>query len=146
MRRIQRAINKEDVVRALTTGDAPLFKEIWRLMLFAASVGYRFDRPEKLGDVDSGKAIPPAYFSNNPAWPGFQYLMALVCTGEPQALRGTDECDEARLTVFEEYANGGLAILREELEQRSYSLDAMLQFISASELPPLHVKLEEVEI
>lgn len=146
MRRIQRAIDKEDVVKALTTGDAPLFKEIWRLMLFAASVGYRFERREKLGDVDSGKAMPPTYFSNNPAWPGFQYLMALVCTNDPRTLSGTDECDDARVTIFEEFANGGLAILREELEQRSYSLDALLQFISASDVPPPDLKLEEVEI
>lgn len=145
MRRIQRAVDKEDVVKAMTTGDAPLFKEIWRLLLFAAAVGYHCDKREKLGNVESGKAFPSTYFSN-PAWPGFQYLLALVCTGEPQSLAGTDESDDLRLTIFEEYANGGLAVLRDELEQRSYSLDALLQFISAIEVAPTAVKLDELEI
>ncbi len=145
MRRIQRAVDKEDVVKAMTTGDAPLFKEIWRLMLFATSVGYHFDRREKLGNIESGKAFPSTYISN-PAWPGYQYLMALVCTGEPHILAGTEECDDQRLTIFEEYANGGLTILREELEQRSYSLDALLQFISSIEVAPTDVKLNELEI
>ena len=145
MRRIQRAVDKEDVIKAMTTGETPLFKEIWRLVLFAASVGYHFERREKLGNVESGKAFPSTYFSN-PAWPGYQYLMALVCTGEPHILAGTEDSDDQRLTIFEEYANGGLAILREELEQRSYSLDALLQFISSIESAPAAIKLDDLEI
>jgi dnd system-associated protein 4 len=145
MRRIQRAVDKEDVIKALTTGDAPLFKEIWRLLFFAAAVGYHYNRRETLGNVDSGKAFPATYFSH-PAWPGYEYLLALVCTGEPQSLSGNDENDDRRLTIFEEYTNGGLAVLREELEQRSYSLDALLQFVSAIEVAPIAVKLDDLEI
>jgi dnd system-associated protein 4 len=145
MRRIQRALDKEDVVKVLTSGDAPLFKEIWRLVLFAAAVGYHFDRRDKLGAVDSGKAFPPNYISN-PAWPGVHYLLALVCTSEPHVLSGTDESDDERITIFEEYANGGLAVLKEQLEQRSYSLDSFLQFISSVEISPTKVKIEDLEI
>ena len=145
MRRIQRDSRREELIKQLTGGEFPPFKEIWRLVLFAASVGYHYDRREKLGNIESGKAFPSTYISN-PAWPGFQYLMALVCTGEPHILAGTEESDDQRLTIFEEYANGGLAVLREELEQRSYSLDALLQFISVIEVAPTDVKLNDLEI
>ncbi len=36
MRRIQRAVDKEELVKTLTTGDNPPFREIWRLLIFAA--------------------------------------------------------------------------------------------------------------
>jgi dnd system-associated protein 4 len=134
MRRIQRAIDKEDVVRGLTGGEAPVFKEIWRLLLFAATVGYKRGRREPLGQVESGKAMPQSYFSNNPAWPGLLYLLGLVVDGLPDILVGTEAKDDARLNIFEEFANGGLAILREELEHQSDTLDTLLQFISAMEI------------
>ena len=132
MRRVQRAIDKENLVKALTTGENAPFKEIWRLLLFAASIGYHEKRRIPLKDVDAGKSMPQSYFSNNPAWPGFQYLLALVAVDEAGVLAGTDENDDRRLNVFEEYANGGLAILQEALESSSCSLDALISFVAKS--------------
>jgi len=60
---------------------------------------------------------------------GFQYLMALVEKDDAAVLGGGDALDDERLRLFEEYANGGLSIIQEELEKGSYLLDAFLQFM-----------------
>ena len=146
MRRIQRAIDKEEVVRRLTSGEPPIFKEIWRLLMFAASVGFKKGRSEPLGTTDSGKAIPQTYFANSPAWPGFLHLLALVAAGDPHILAGDEKSDDERITLFEEFANGGLAILEEELERRSYSFEAVLEFITQTDTPSLTNQIDTVEI
>lgn len=131
-RRVQRATDKEEMIKLLTQGpDAP-FREIWRLMLFAAALGYRENRRIQLVHIDTGKGIDDRIFSNSPVWPGFLYLLALVCTSESDSLSGSNERCEQRITFFEEYANGGLAILQEQLETSSYSLDALLHFIASN--------------
>jgi dnd system-associated protein 4 len=130
-RRIQRATDKEDVIKFLTQAPSGPFKEIWRLMLFAAIVGFREKRREKLRAVDTGKGIDHNSFANSAAWPGVLYLLCLVETDQPEALSGTPEQDDARIEMFEEYANGGLSIIKERLEASSYSLDALMLFVAA---------------
>lgn len=133
MRRIQRARDKEKTVEALTSGEAAMFGEIWQLLLFAAAVGFRHGRKEKLGEVDSGKAINPLLFEKSAAGPGFSHLLALVVDGDARHLAGTDDNDDVRVTLFEQYANGGLALLTEELEKTSYSLDSMIRFLESDQ-------------
>jgi dnd system-associated protein 4 len=147
MRRILRASDKEEgIVRQLTTGENAVFKEIWRLLMFAAAVGFKYKRSLDLKSSDSGKAIPQAYFANCPAWPGFLHLMALVAEESPEVLSGDEASDDLRVSIFEKYANGGLEILEKALEKRSYSLDALLEFISIEERPEVEDNLDKVEI
>jgi dnd system-associated protein 4 len=146
MRRIQRAADKEELVKTLTTGENPPFKEIWRLLIFAAAVGQFRGRREVLKSVDSGKAIPPSVFQNSQVWPGFHYLLALVEVDDAGILGGSDELDDKRLTMFEEYANGGLSIIQEELEPGSYLLDAFLQFMPLNPDSPKGDEIEKVVI
>ena len=146
MRRIQRSADKESLVQTLTTGENPPFKEIWRLLIFAAAVGQSRGRREPLKTVDSGKAIPAAIFSNSTAWPGFHYLMALVEKDDSEILGGGDDREDARLAIFEEYANGGLSIIQEELEKGSYLLDAFLQFMPLNQSLPKGDELSKVVI
>jgi len=137
MRRIQRAQDKEHLVQTLTTGEDAPFKEIWRLLLFAAAVGQSRGRREPLKSVESGKAIPATIFSSNSnVWPGFQFLMALVEKDDAAILGGAELLENERLTLFEEYANGGLSLMQEELEKGSYALDAFLQFMPINPTTP----------
>lgn len=131
-RRIQRATDKEEMIKLLTQAPNAPFKEIWRLMLFAASLGYRENQRVPLDHIDTGKGIDDRIFSNSPVWPGFLYLLALACTSESDSLSGSEEKCDQRITLFEEYANGGLAILQEQLETGSYSLDALSHFIASN--------------
>ena len=50
--------------------------------------------------------------------------------GEEKILLSNDENENSKVTIFEEYANGGLAILEEKLESSSYSLESVLAFIA----------------
>lgn len=130
-RRIQRALDKEEMIKLLTQAPQSPFKEIWRLMIFAAVLGYKENRKEPLTEVDTGRGIDDRIFANSPAWPGLMHLLALVATNNAEILSGAPNNEEKRITLFEEYANGGLSIIRERLESRSYSLDALCQFVAS---------------
>lgn len=130
-RRIQRATDKEETVKLLTQTPLSSFKEIWSLIMFAAMLGYKENRREKLSSVDTGKGIDVRYFANSPAWPGLIYLLSLVVSQESESLTGEPDMEETRTVFFEEYANGGLAIMREKLESSGYSLDSLCQLVAA---------------
>jgi dnd system-associated protein 4 len=130
MRRIQRAIDKEPIVKALTDGEQPCFREIFRLLIFAAMLGMKLERREPLEKVDSGKAVPEAYFTNSPVWPGLIYLIGLVETSSTSVLQGTDEADDTLVKVFEEYANGGLAYLKERFADKELDVVAVVDIIN----------------
>jgi len=53
-------------------------------------------------------------------------ILALAETNEPSILTNTDEAWERRNMIFEEYANGGLEILRAELQGVADPLETLL--------------------
>jgi len=129
-KRIHRARDKEEIIEALMSEQVGVFKEIWRLLLFAAQVGFQGGRREPLSSVDSGKGIDQSTFGNCPSWPGICYLMALVEANSSEILSGTADIEDLRLAVFQEYANGGLSILRDYFQDRVIDLDGILSFIN----------------
>ncbi len=132
MRRILRATDKESVIQALTTGEMGFFNEIWKLLLFAAMVGYHDGKREPLKKADSGKAIDPQVFGNSPAWPGILYLMGLVETEDTRSLYADERNENELIKRFEEYANRGLTIVGGELESSSFSLLSINRFVLAN--------------
>ena len=131
MKRIHRATDKEEIITLLTESGAGAFREIWRLLLFSAVLGYKHRRRESLANVDSGKGIDQSSFANCPAFHGLVYLMSLVDTGSTEILTASEEAENARISLFEEYANGGLAILRDELKRGHNTLEALVSFVQA---------------
>lgn len=129
MKRIQRANDKDEVIKSLMSDQVGVFKEIWKLLLFAAQVGMRNDKRLPLKAVDAGKGIDQSTFGNCPAWPGVIYLMTLAETQKSDCLSGTEKAEDDRVSVFQEYANGGLEILREFFAGRPLDLDGLLAFI-----------------
>jgi len=101
-----------------------------------------------LASFDSGKGIDAAIFGNTqPAWPGLLYLLALVETNSHTILQSGEDQDNEKIAIFEEYANGGLAILKERLEPSSYSLDSILDVVLSEDVSaPGAVSLNTVEI
>lgn len=130
MRRIQRAIDKEAIVKALTDGEPPCFREIFRLLIFAAALGLKLKRREPLDKVDSGKSVPETYFTNSPVWPGLLYLMGIVETTSTGVLQSTEEAEDTLATIFEEYANGGLAFLKEESGESQFDVVSLIDVIN----------------
>lgn len=134
MRRIQRDVCHEEFVKNLTTGDTVLFKEIWRLLLFAAALGIKDGKRRPLEKVDSGKAIPDTYFST-PGWRGFLYLIGIAETGDSNCLRSTPEMQDNLITAFEEYANHGLYLLRNRMQSSAPILDEAISFLLEASSP-----------
>jgi dnd system-associated protein 4 len=134
MKRIHRASDKEEIIKSLMSDQIGVFKEIWRLMLFAAQIGFKNGRRESLKSFDSGKGIDQGTFGNCPAWPGILYLMALVESESTNALAGSSEAEDQRITIFQEYANGGLSILQDFFPDCSPSLDGLLAFIESQNI------------
>jgi dnd system-associated protein 4 len=129
MKRIQRANDKEEIIKSLMSEQIGIFKEIWKLLLFAAQVGMRNNKKEKLNGIDTGKGIDQSTFGNCPSWPGILYLMALVETQNSSCLSGSSTADEERTDIFQEYANGGLSVINEFFVGRPIDLDGLLAFI-----------------
>lgn len=130
MRRIHRPKSKEALIQELISDKVGVFPDIWRLLLFAAQVGFKNQSKEPLGEVDSGKGIDQTSFGNCAAWPGLLYLMALVENQDPTAcLMGNARSEELRLSIFQEYAHGGLSIMEDFFESHPCDLDGILEFI-----------------
>lgn len=129
MKRIQRASDKEEIIKSLMSDQVGVFKEIWKLLLFAAQVGVKNNARTPLKAADPGKGIDQTTFGNCPAWPGVLYLMTLAETQSSESLSGSQDAEDERVAVFQEYANGGLAILQDFFAGRPIDLDGLLAFI-----------------
>ena len=129
MKRIQRATDKEEIIKSLMSDQVGVFKEIWKLLLFAAQIGMRNNDRKPLKATDAGKGIDQSTFGNCPAWPGVLYLMSLAETQNSNILSGSSEAEDERISIFQEYANGGLAILQDFFTGRPLDLDGLLAFI-----------------
>lgn len=128
MRRIRREESHEELVKLLTSGEPPVFKEIWRLLVFAAAVGIQSGIRRPLGKCDQGKAINESYFSV-PGWRGFLYLMGITEEGNAASLKADDASEDRLATLFEEYSNQGLYLLRDAVQSSVAPLDDIVTMI-----------------
>lgn len=146
LKRILRSSDKDEIIRSLMDEKIGLFREIWRLLLFSAQVGLLQGKREPLKSIDTGKGIDQQTFGNSPAWPGVLHLLSLVESEDPTVLGATSEAEERRIQAFQEYANGGLSVLRDFFRDRSSDLEGMLAFIEThlaepARLPPADTEL-----
>lgn len=130
MRRIHRAKDKEEIIQSLTHESTGAFKEIWRLLLFAAVLGFKLGKREALAEVDTGRGIDQSSFGNSPSWPGILYLIGLVENSTTDLLASSEEAESARIQMFEEYANGGLSVLKERCGDAAAGFDFLVGFVS----------------
>jgi dnd system-associated protein 4 len=131
IKRIHRSADKEEFIRAITGDNIGVFKEIWKLMIFAAQVGFSDNRREPLKAIDAGKGIDQSTFGNCASWPGIIYLMSLAETQKSDCLSGGQDGEESRLAIFQEYANGGLSKMQEFFRDRPMDLDGVVAFIES---------------
>lgn len=116
---INRSRIHEDMVQRLAIlklpgADRTLFPTIRELLCFAALLGYSEERRIPL-DRDAGvEDVSYQQFERGDA-EDLIYLIGLAETKDPEILRDGEESRCAE--IFEEYANGGLQILREAMLQ-----------------------------
>lgn len=107
MRRIQRDVRHEEFVKSLTSGEGAVFRDIWKLLLFAAALGVHRGERRPLDKVDGNKSMPESYFGT-PGWRGFLYLIGFADSESSEHLKNDEEQQNKLITAFEEYANHGL--------------------------------------
>ncbi len=117
--RVRIAKDKAELVQALldvnTTGCFSTYADI---VAFAASVGAKYQKREALQDISTKEPAPislDVFISRGYDW--LIKLLAITTTNDPKILSLYDsEAEKQRIRIFEEYANAGLEILRNELK------------------------------
>jgi dnd system-associated protein 4 len=121
MRRIQRDIKHEEFIKSLTTGDKAIFRDIWKVLLFAAAYGVYLGGRRPLQKVEGNKSMPESYFSTG-GWRGFLYLIGFIENASSDHLRRDEEEENKLITAFEEYANFGLEEMQNKVTTPSSAL------------------------
>jgi len=111
--------DKADLVKALTTADGATgpFQTYADAIVFAAALGAKYKKRVPLGEISKREPAPigvDIFISR-----GYDLIIKLLGVTETKDLNilaTTEEKSESeRQRIFEEYANGGLEILRGEL-------------------------------
>jgi dnd system-associated protein 4 len=92
----------------------PIFVTKRDLLCFAAVLGFEGNRRNKILEKPSD-FVDPRPFENSQEAMHLLYLVALAVTKDVDCLR--EDSEEELVTIFEEYADGGLCILEEWLRE-----------------------------
>jgi len=115
--RIKVAKDKANLVKELKDSDntAGFFQTYVDVVVFAAALGAK--RKKRVPLVEFARDLDPIrrdYFNNNKCELIINLLAVSVIQNQ-KVLADAEESDEQRIKIFEEYANGGLEILQQEL-------------------------------
>jgi dnd system-associated protein 4 len=115
-RRIRFSKDKVDFIKSLTTGDQSTgpFRTQADVLAFAAALGA--NRNFTLPFEDAAKEPIRQDIFERAGHDSLINLLAVTHSSDPMVLADSDEMEDKRITIFEEYANGGLQILQEELK------------------------------
>ncbi|BAZ50836.1 hypothetical protein NIES4103_34540 [Nostoc sp. NIES-4103] len=132
--RIRVAKDKADLVKALTSSDGGTgpFQTFADVIVFAAALGAKHQKRVPLGEISKREPSPIRleYFASV----GNDIVIKLLGMTETQDIKilslNEDEYDTQRNQIFEEYANGGLEILQNELRGAVDYSERILLFLS----------------
>lgn len=116
--RIRVAKDKADLVKSLvdtdnTTGPFPTYADV---MVFAAALGAKRKKRSPLGTIAKEPSPIASEVFVSRGYDLVFKLLAIAETKDAKILSVFDEkTEEQRTHIFEEYANGGLEILRDEM-------------------------------
>lgn len=132
--KIRVARDKATLVQSLvsTNQKTSPFQTYVEVMVFAASLGAKCRKKVPLGEISKREPGPieQEYFATK----GYDTLIKLLAIAETKNVDilslNNEEYDDQRTQIFEEYANGGLEILQEELRGAVDYSDRLLLFLS----------------
>lgn len=133
--RLRRAKDKEDIFQQLSDrtdkNDESPFILLKDAFLMAACVGYLHGKKEELKAV--GEQIPWSVFSDD-ADQAIVNAIAFAETSDLNVLLTTEEQMERKFDIIEQYANGGIRILKERLlDTPGKTLDNLMDMIFENE-------------
>jgi dnd system-associated protein 4 len=134
LRRIKIAKDKAELVQRLldekrTTG---MFSTYADVIAFAASLGVKNQRRSPIAEVSQSEPAPislEVFISR-----GYERLIKLIAvtsTEDIKVLSSEDESAETTILIFEEYANGGLEQLQQELRGAVDYTDRLVLILNA---------------
>ncbi|TDD89524.1 DNA phosphorothioation-associated protein 4 [Actinomadura darangshiensis] len=115
--RVRRPDEHDDLISRLTTKEGGPFPGYWQVLVFAAALGWsrgRHDPFEK-----TGEAIRYGLFGASATVSAVIDSMGVLAHPNDAGIMADDRLPE-RIKVFEEYANGGLSIIRGELNSGAH--------------------------
>ncbi|BAZ29468.1 hypothetical protein NIES4074_19150 [Cylindrospermum sp. NIES-4074] len=132
--RIRVAKDKADLVKSLTSSDGGTgpFQTFADVIVFAAALGAKHKKRVVLGEVSKREPSPIRleYFATM----GHDVLIKLLGINETQDIKilslNEEEFEIKRNHIFEEYANGGLEILQNELRGAVDYSERILLFLN----------------
>ncbi|MEH1797374.1 DNA phosphorothioation-associated protein 4 [Nostoc sp.] len=132
--RIRVAKDKAELVKDLTSSDGGTgpFNTFADVIVFAAALGAKHKRRVALGEISKREPSPIRieYFASM----GNDILIKLLAINETKDIKtlslNEEEYERQRNSIFEEYANGGLEILQNELRGSVDYSERILLFLS----------------
>lgn len=130
-RRITYSKDKADVIHRLQAGEDSTgpFGLIADVLVFAAALGLKRNRRVRLVEP-LAEPIRQSVFERQ-GYDTMMNLLALHADARPDVLADSDEAIDARARAFEEFANGGLEILGEEIRGARDVLETVVLLVSA---------------
>ncbi len=144
--RIKVAKDKAELVRKLldTKETTSAFQTYADILVFAASLGIKNHKKVPLREISQNEPAPislDVFISRGYDW--VIKLIAVTDTQDPKILSDYEPDAEAtRVKIFEEYANGGLERLREELRGAVDYTERLLLILNAARFPEEEIEEE----
>jgi dnd system-associated protein 4 len=144
--RIRVPEDKADIIDRLLRSDSNpkgVFRLKAEVIVFAAAFGYRHNK--SMAFTSSSEPIRIEVFERN----GLDRIIPLLTiaeTRDPHSLSDGDEATSRKVKLFEEYANGGLELLRNELHGIDDPLDRLLLLLQAERGKGEHTEDEEFDL
>jgi dnd system-associated protein 4 len=114
-RRIRVPADKVEFIESmLKTAKGP-FEIKAQVLGFAAAYGSKYGERLPIKKASSGEAIRYSVFVGE-KMDTLVNLLAITHTGDPKVLARSDEMEDLRATIFEEFANSGLSLLEDKLK------------------------------
>jgi dnd system-associated protein 4 len=118
--------DKADLVKNLVDERSSPFETYADVLVFAASLGYRRKKIMPLEEIaKKPEPIRPNIFTNR-GYDTAINLLAISHTQNPKIVGSDEDSKNEKIKIFEEYANGGLEIIKDRLKGSVDYLDTIL--------------------
>jgi dnd system-associated protein 4 len=122
-------------LRDTTEGIGPFSLKV-DVLAFAASYGAMLGLSKKLGETTKSPIRQDVFDTNN--YENLFFLLAVSKTGDAKVLGSSDEAQNERATIFEEFAKGGLERMEQEskgaIDLTDYVLSLVAKYRTDKEL------------
>ena len=147
--RIKVAKDKAELVQKLldTKGTTGTFQTYADIVAFAASLGAKYQKRVKLSEISQTEPAPislEVFISR-----GYDYLIKLIAVADTQDIKilSTEDAiaEISRIQIFEEYANGGLEKLGNELRGAVDYTERLILILNTERFAP-EIENEEFDL